>query len=148
MEGWTPTYSRAEVEDAVVGAKRLSGALRRLGLRVGGGNRQTLRKLIAHYGIATEHFDPSWYGGQTIQSRSVDEILVEHSAFNRGHLKSRLYDSGLKQRRCELCRQDEEWHGRRMSLILDHINGAGDDNRLENLRIVCANCNEERRKAA
>src|SRR3954465_13602552 len=28
-----------------------------------------------------------------------------------------------------------------MSLILDPVNGVHDDNRLENLRIVCANCN-------
>lgn len=28
-----------------------------------------------------------------------------------------------------------------MSLILDHINGVYNDNRLENLRIVCPNCN-------
>jgi hypothetical protein len=27
------------------------------------------------------------------------------------------------------------------SLILDHINGINDDNKLENLRIVCPNCN-------
>ncbi len=27
-----------------------------------------------------------------------------------------------------------------MSLILDHINGVPDDNRLENLQIVCPNC--------
>ena len=28
-----------------------------------------------------------------------------------------------------------------MSLILDHINGVSNDNRIENLRIVCPNCN-------
>jgi hypothetical protein len=27
-----------------------------------------------------------------------------------------------------------------MSLIIDHVNGVSDDNRLENLRIVCPNC--------
>jgi hypothetical protein len=27
-----------------------------------------------------------------------------------------------------------------MSLILDHINGIGNDNRIENLQIVCPNC--------
>jgi hypothetical protein len=27
-----------------------------------------------------------------------------------------------------------------MALVLDHINGVPDDNRLENLRIVCPNC--------
>src|ERR671918_632900 len=37
-------------------------------------------------------------------------------------------------------RTGELWRGRRMGLILDHINGVRDDNRLENLRIVCPNC--------
>jgi hypothetical protein len=36
--------------------------------------------------------------------------------------------------------QGEEWVGKKMSLILDHINGVNNDNRIEN-RIVCPNCN-------
>jgi hypothetical protein len=72
--------------------------------------------------------------------RPLDEILVEHSQYSRGQLKARLYAAGLKERLCELCGQNEYWQGAHMSLILDHINGVADDNRLENLRIVCPSC--------
>jgi hypothetical protein len=31
--------------------------------------------------------------------------------------------------------------GARMGLVLDHVNGVWNDNRLENLRMLCPNCN-------
>ena len=40
-----------------------------------------------------------------------------------------------------MCGQGEMWRGFRMSLVLDHVNGVCDDNRLENLRFLCPNCN-------
>jgi Zn finger protein HypA/HybF involved in hydrogenase expression len=69
------------------------------------------------------------------------DVLVEGSSYSRKKLKLRLYETGLKQRSCELCGQGEVWRGKPMALILDHVNGVPDDNRLENLRIVCPNCN-------
>lgn len=66
--------------------------------------------------------------------------MVRGSTYGRTNLKRRLFEEGLKERSCELCGQGEQWKGRWMSLILDHINGVPDDNRLENLRIVCPNC--------
>jgi hypothetical protein len=124
-------------------AHSLAQAIRNLGLRAAGGNHRSIGKLIDHYGISTDHFDPNWAsrrGNHPPRQIPLDEVLVENSTYGRGHLKRRLYETGLKERRCEMCGQDEVWHGQRMSLILDHINGVADDNRLENLRIVCPNC--------
>jgi hypothetical protein len=66
--------------------------------------------------------------------------MVENSSYSRGKLKERLLRRGLKRPECELCGQGQLWRGRRMSLVLDHINGISNDHRLENLRIVCPNC--------
>jgi hypothetical protein len=70
----------------------------------------------------------------------LESVLVEGSSYSRKSLKRRLFTTGLKARCCELCGQGEDWRGRRMGLILDHVNGVPDDNRFENLRIVCPNC--------
>jgi hypothetical protein len=120
----------------------MAEALRRLGPRPAGGNHQTLKKLVDRYGISTEHFDPYWTqrGHRRLDATPLEAILVERSTYSRNHLKRRLYDEGLKGRVCELCGQGEEWRGRQMALILDHINGVATDNRLENLQIVCPNC--------
>jgi hypothetical protein len=98
------------------------------------------------WGIPTDHFDPDGARNEALArarktARPLSELLVERSHINRGALKHRLYKEGLKRPVCELCGQGEIWRGRPMSLILDHVNGRRDDNRLENLRIVCPNCN-------
>ncbi len=132
-----------EVRDAVASASSLTDALRRLDLRAAGANHASLRARIERLGLSTAHFDPEAARRRGLRhpERPLSEILVERSTYHRTQLKRRLYDSGLKPRACELCGQGEMWQGRRMSLILDHVNGVHDDNRLENLRIVCPTCN-------
>jgi hypothetical protein len=141
-----PRYSEPEARAAIAASLSYAEALRQLGLRSAGGNWRTLKRYATEvWPIPVDHFDP--FAGQRaalgqgrIPPRPLEELLTEHSRCSRGNLKRRLYDAGLKPRRCELCGQGELWHGRPIALILDHINGVADDNRLENLRIVCPNC--------
>ena len=135
-------FSEIEAREAIRTARSYSEALRNLGYRLAGGNHATLKKYVELWCIPTDHFDRSW-ASRTPGRRTrtpMAQILVERSTYSCAHLKDRLFEEGLKQRACELCGQDESWCGGLMALILDHINGVGDDNRLENLRIVCPNC--------
>jgi ribosomal protein S27AE len=122
-----------------------SEALRKLGMRPAGGNHATLRRYAEQvWNISTAHFDPHAAQRDALrranQPRPIEEFLVEGSLCCRSSLKRRLLREGLKQPICEMCGQGEIWKGRRMSLILDHINGVANDNRIENLRMVCPNC--------
>lgn len=137
-----PVYSERQLREAIAESLCWSDVLRRLGRRTAGGNHRTVQRYAALWKIRTDHFDKDIGRKRAGHFRTVplEEVLVERSSFSRGRLKKRLYAEGLKQPRCELCGQDEHWHGRRMSLILDHINGVHDDHRLENLQVVCPDC--------
>lgn len=138
-----PRYTEEEARKAVAESKSYSETLRRLGMRPAGGNHALLKKYVNEtWKFSTEHFDPGAAAVQNLHrpAKPLDEVLVKESSYSRNKVKQRLFEAGIKKRACEMCGQDETWRGRRMALILDHINGTPDDNRLENLRIVCPNC--------
>lgn len=116
-----------------------------IGLRRVGGNYKVVKSYINKYGIDTSHFVTLEEMGRILnfnsKKASLSDVLIENSDYNRGHLKKRLYKEGILAPICSLCGQDENWKGVKISLILDHINGVHNDNRIENLRIVCPNCN-------
>lgn len=143
------SFTEKELRDAVENSYCYSDVLRCLGMCTKGRNRDTIKKYISKWKISTCHFlsfkeliakrkeeDPSYLHKNTIES-----ILVVGSKIGSSKLKKRLYQEKYKEPICELCGQDENWLGKKISLILDHINGINNDNRIENLRIVCPNCN-------
>jgi|688.fasta_scaffold167448_1 hypothetical protein len=144
-----PKYTKQQLEEAVKNSFTISEALKLLNLRTAGGNYKLFKDYCKKWQVNTSHFltyseiaKRNW-NNQKFNTIPLLEVLKENSSFNRTHLKERLYKEGLKKPICEIegCGQGEEWLGKKMSLILDHINGIWNDNRIENLRIVCPNCN-------
>ena len=81
--------------------------------------------------------------GKYIKSITLKDadVFVENSTYARHHIKRRIIQKGLIKYECAECGNKGEWMGKKISLILDHINGFNNDNRLDNLRFVCPNCN-------
>lgn len=71
------------------------------------------------------------------------EILTINSRCTRHNLKNRLLSEGLLKNECSECSLSEKWNGKEIKMVLDHINGVNNDNRIENLRMLCPNCNSQ-----
>jgi hypothetical protein len=137
-------FSEDEVRAAVAASRSYADVLRHLGLRTAGGNHATIRRYVDEvWNVSTLHFDPDAARSRARRASAVplDEVLIAGSTYSRGSLKKRLLREGLKEPRCEMCGQGEVWRGRPLSLVLDHVNGVHDDHRIDNLRILCPNCN-------
>ncbi|HEX8975952.1 MAG TPA: helix-turn-helix domain-containing protein [Solirubrobacteraceae bacterium] len=76
------------------------------------------------------------------RSEPIGQILANGRRRNRSHVKSRLLMAELKGSRCEECGLSS-WRSSPISLELHHINGDGNDNRLENLQLLCPNCHSQ-----
>ena len=143
----TKTFTKENLEKAVINSSSYKEVLIKIGLRAAGGNYKQLKKYLELYNIDDSKIISTRIENNIQHIRNINksiplsEILIENSTYNTTHLKARLYKDGIKKRQCEICKQGEMWRGKKMSLILDHKNGINNDNRLKNLRIVCPNCN-------
>lgn len=73
----------------------------------------------------------------------LEEILQKNRPYKAQDLKQRLIKIGILKDECCLCGQSNTWNGKALTLQLDHINGDHNDNRIENLRVLCPNCHSQ-----
>lgn len=125
-------------------SKSYRSVLLKLGLVPAGGNYDQVKNRILDLNLPTVHFTGKrWNVGLTYETKTkamLSELMIDGSRVQSYKLKVRLFREGLKKPECELCGWCETSLDGRIPVELDHINGKNDDNRLENLRILCPNC--------
>src|SRR5262249_44260852 len=141
-------YSDHDLAEAVRSSFSVAQVLKILGRVPTGDNYKVFYRRAKRLGLDTSHFTGQGHlkGKQHSWTprRPLPDILVEESTYrNRAKLKSRLLKEGLLVNRCYVCGMDPVWQGQPLVLVLDHTNGAYSDNRLENLRLLCPNCNSQ-----
>lgn len=77
------------------------------------------------------------------RAKPLSEILIEHSTYDRGELKRKLLHLELLENKCYECNLPPLWNNKKLTLQIDHINGISDDNRIENLQMLCPNCHAQ-----
>lgn len=137
-------YTDEQLIEAVKTSLSIAEVCRKLGIKAVGGNYATIHNKINKLNLDTTHFTgKAWNQGLkykvVVPAKPLQEILKENTPYQSYKLKLRLIKEGLKEEKCECC-GNTEWLGQPIKLELHHINGNHNDNRLENLQLLCPNC--------
>lgn len=150
-------YTKEQFIEAWNGSDSIAECARKLGLSIYGSQYISLKSAADELGLGREHMTGQAWMKNNFRAAGViaqknkkplDEILVENSSYGRGSLKKRLIDEGLLESVCyaPYCPlsnpSTHPFTGEavELKLSLDHINGINNDNRIENLRLLCYHC--------
>lgn len=136
--------NKTAVESAINNSKNLREVLSNLGLRAAGGNYAALKRWCVTHELTLPENDYSKHNQSSYSHPKYtdDDIFVEDSTYsNRTSIKKRLRTH--REFYCDSCGLDEVWNGKPIVLQLEHINGIHNDNRFENLSLLCPNCHSQ-----
>lgn len=131
-----------DVIDIVKNSINFSEVLKKLNIPRRGNNIQTVKKFMIDNNIDFSHFTGRARCYKKPSSTSVSDYIGTHKHISSTKLKKKLIDEGYKENKCEIC-GCSEWNGKFLNCQLHHINGDHNDNRLENLQILCPNCHSQ-----
>lgn len=139
MKALVDKYTKEELEQFVKESTTMNQVLEKLGYDIRGRNQEVVKTRLNEYGIDYSHFTLS---GVTQNKRTYDNVFCEGSTASQHTLRN-WYQKYVPMEKCSICGQLPFWNNAPLTLILDHINGTHNDNRIENLRWACPNCNQQ-----
>jgi Zn finger protein HypA/HybF involved in hydrogenase expression len=132
------------VRKAFESATSVKDVLLALGEGLGSANYRAANLFAGRYGLELPKYVKNTEAAVASNRRSLEEILVAESDYsNRQGLKRRLIKEDLLEDKCYECNMGPVWNNKPIVLQLEHINGIGYDNRIENLSVLCPNCHSQ-----
>lgn len=132
------SYSKEELQNIANLCTTWKEFAQKLGYATSSGDQlKMMKERISRDNIDVSHF--SVFQKERVE-RTRENVFIKNSTADQKTLRKFYHQENIPYI-CTICGQEPFWNGKEMTLILDHINGENHDDRLENLRWVCPNCN-------
>lgn len=132
-------YTKQELEEVVKDSFSYADVLTKLGYKTRHGrNHKALKDRLSYYDISTKHFR---YPDK--RHWTDEEIFCIDSKVSQKKLRDTFKLKKFISYQCQICGLPPVWNEKDLVLTLDHINGINNDNRIENLRWICPNCDRQ-----
>ena len=132
-------YSEDEFKNIIKNSYSWRELSKNLGYNCNSGDlKNQIQKRVEELHIDVSHFS---LAGKNKIKRDVNSIFIKNSTVSQSTLREWYLKGNYTEYKCSICGQEPFWNGKKLTLILDHINGINNDDRIENLRWVCPNCN-------
>lgn len=148
------TYTEQEFIESWNNSLSIAECARRLNLTIYGGTYKTLKYTAEFLNLSSNHMTGQGWNKDGIKNPSIKPIeyyLVENGTITSSSLKNKLLKAKLLENKCyaPYCPVPNPTVNpftgeiKELKLSLDHINGVNNDNRIENLRLLCYHCHGE-----
>lgn len=101
------------------------------------------KKVIGYKG---QKFCCSECSSENIHKEAYKDFLENNDKYCTGHYTPKQFkDFFLKEQdnKCPICGNEPIWMGKKLTFVIDHIDGDCSNNKRKNIRFICPNCDSQ-----
>lgn len=136
-------YTKDLLEPIIKSSYSKAEVLKKLGLKIAGGNYALIFETVKELKIDTSHFKgQGWSKSKVLPIKvPINDYFKRNTRYRHKVAKRYLIQSGVPYR-CAIC-GIKDWQQQSLTLEIDHTDGDRMNNEINNLRFICPNCHSQ-----